>query len=478
MARSDRSPLGRRLFALLAALLILPVLLGLCALLLPPQYEETFLGEMKDKLERLRTTPGKRIVVVGGSSVPFSLDSALLQQALPGYQVVDFGMYADLGTVVMLDWALAEVHEGDIFVLAPEQAAQALSCHVGGESVWQACDGAFGNLLLLSGERWEAVVAAFPSFAGKKLRYALLGRLEPEGIYRHDAFNAYGDIDDPSRTRNVMTGGYQAQPAISFDTALPDDRFLEALNRFAAEVRARGAEAVYHFSPMNQAALVPGTTEAAVDAYYDFLAERLDMPLLGNPHDCLLESGWFYDSDFHLNDSGARLFTRLLAGDLKVYLGDTAPLTLSVPEMPALRAEGYAGDDSCEDCFTYRRVEEGWELDGLTEAGRQADELIVPTRHEGLPVVGMAPELFHDQTRLRSVTVQPNIRMLWDGLFRGCTGLRTLRLTGTDPAATVPGDGLMNGASFAILVPGEALDAYRRSYFWQQYEPWLTAEAE
>ena len=71
MARSDRSPLGRRLFGLLAALLILPVLLGLCALLLPPQYEETFLGEMKDKLERLRTTPGLSLIHISEPTRPY-----------------------------------------------------------------------------------------------------------------------------------------------------------------------------------------------------------------------------------------------------------------------------------------------------------------------------------------------------------------------------------------------------------------------
>ena len=168
---------------LAAALLLLPAILLVCAFALPAQYGRTFLGEMPDKLRLLETAPGKRLVVIGGSSVPFALDSALLEEQLPDYRVVDFGMYADMGTVVMLDWAKREVRPGDLFIIAPEQNAQALSCYVGGEDVWQASDGEFRMIGMLPSRRWEALAAAFPAFAGKKLGYFLTGAPDPEGVY-------------------------------------------------------------------------------------------------------------------------------------------------------------------------------------------------------------------------------------------------------------------------------------------------------
>ena len=78
---------------------------------------------------------------------------------------------------------------------------------------------------------------------------------------------------------------------------------------------------------------------------------------------------------------------------------------------------------------------------------------------------------------LKELTIQPNISDLWDGFAHGCIRLKRIILTGEEPSAYSVGDGLMDGASFLIQVPAAALDAYRRNYSWQKYEPWLTSES-
>ena len=458
---------------LTAALLLLPVLLLACALALPAQYGLTFLGEMPDKLRLLETAPGKRIVIVGGSSVPFALDSALLEKQLPEYRVVDFGLYADMGTVVMLDWAKSEVHPGDLFVIAPEQSPRALSCYVGGEDVWQASDGDFRMIGMLPSRRWEALAAAFPAFAGKKLGYFLTGTPDPEGVYARSSFNSYGDIDYPDRGWNILSLGFDPNNTISFSQDVISQDFIGELNDFAREVYAQGGKVLYHFSPMNAAALAPGATRADVDAYYDYLQSQLLFPILGDPNRCILDSGWFYDSNFHLNAAGATVFTRLLAEDIKLYLEDTSPTDIPLPAMPVPPAAEIQGDDSDADLFTYRREESGWIAEGLTAGGRAAAELTVPTRWQGEPVIGIAPDLFAGNDRLVRITLQPNAGVLYDGMFRGCNRLRELVLTGERPSDYAVGDGLMDGARFMIYVPADAVDSYRRSYFWQAYDAFL-----
>ena len=65
-------------------------------------------------------------VVAGGSGAAFDLNSELLQQELPDYEVVNFGLYAGLGTTVMLDLCLPELREGDILIFEVELNAQTL----------------------------------------------------------------------------------------------------------------------------------------------------------------------------------------------------------------------------------------------------------------------------------------------------------------------------------------------------------------
>ena len=458
---------------LAAALLLLPVLLLFSAFALPAQYGRTFLGVMPDKLRLLETAPDKRLVIVGGSSVPFGLDSTLLEKQLPDYRVVDFGMYADMGTVVMLDWAKCEVHPGDLFIIAPEQNAQALSCYVGGEDVWQASDGDFRMIGMLPSRRWEALAAAFPAFAGKRLGYFLTGAPEPVGVYARSSFNAYGDIDYPDRGYNILSQGYDPNNTISFSRDVIAQDFIDELNGFAREVYARGGKVLYHFSPMNAAALAPGTTQANVDAYYDYLQSRLLFPILGDPNRCILDSGWFYDSNFHLNASGTLVFTKLMVEDVKLWLEDTSPTDIALPAMPVPPAADIQGDDSDAHLFTYRRENSGWIAEGLTGEGRAKTELVVPTHYRGEPVTGVDPGLFAGNTNLVRITLQPNAGTLYDGMFQGCAGLRELVLTGERPSDYAVGDGLMDGARFMIYVPAVAVDSYRRSYFWQTYDAWL-----
>ena len=88
-------------------------------------------------------------------------------------------------------------------------------------------------------------------------------------------------------------------------------------------------------------------------------------------------------------------------------------------------------------------------------------------------MVGLDGDLFVGNTVIREIRVQPNVGVLYDGMFSGCTALEKLVLTGEDPSAYAAGDGLRDGADFLICVPEAALDRYRRDYFWQAYAPWI-----
>ena len=136
-----KSVLSKILICLLALILILSPVLFVCAyaLSIPPVYSETFYGALNEKYGRLNSLEGEKIVVVGGSSVAFGLDSELLE-SYTGMPVVNFGLYADLGTKMMLDLSLSGISNGDVVILAPEMDRQTLSLYFNNDSALMALD--------------------------------------------------------------------------------------------------------------------------------------------------------------------------------------------------------------------------------------------------------------------------------------------------------------------------------------------------
>lgn len=467
---------------------------------LPAQYEDTFLGEMKYKMDRLKETASlseassspaasRRVILVGGSSIPFGFKTALATEALPDLTFVDFGMYADMGTVVMLDWLRPYIKEGDLILLCPEQNAQSLSCHFSGEDVWQAADGDFTLAASLLPKHFEKLAASFPGFAGKKCFYALFGAPQPTDIYARASFDSYGDISYPDRNANIMPLLYNPNDTISFSTDVITEDFLTEMNDFAAFAKECGAQVYYRFSPMNALALSPDTESAEIDAYYDYLSGVLDIPILGNPHQSIMDSGWFYDTNFHLNDSGAVLFTKYLVEDLKLLYKDTSLTGISVPDMPAPALADASGsyqetseeavlenlDTAMEKYYVYEEneAENGYLITGLTQEGEKASVLSLPATIQGKPVTDLSPSLFSQTASLEELTVPAGFT-LYDGMFAGCKSFRRLILTAPSPSSYIIGDHLLEGADFLIYVPADALDTYQRNYSWQKYSQRIT----
>ena len=463
----------RFLFGWICALLLF---LAVCAFALPARFDATYSAALQDKVARLRESESPRVIVIGGSCVPFSLDSSLMEEQLPGYTVVDFGLYAEMGVTVMLDLAAPELRAGDIVVLMPEQSELSLSGHISGETLWQAADGDPLLLTRLDASRLPALAAAFPSFAAKKLYYTLTGGPSIEGIYARDAFDGWGDIRQEARPGNIMPEGYRPDALISFSPSLLSDELVSAVTAFMRKAERAGATVLWHDPPMVRAALAPGTTVATIDAWRELVETRLAIPCLGSPHRCLLDAGWAYDSNFHLNGAGTIVFTKLFIEDLKVWLGDTSVTDITLPAMPASALTYPSGDDGDADLFTYTATEDGWCASGLTDAGRAAASLTVPASWQGAPVTAVSADLFQGCAQLREVTVQANIHALPDGLFSGCGRLERLVLRNSSPSSVTVGDGLTRGASFTIAVPAGAADSYRLSYFWQRYAEWIVEE--
>jgi hypothetical protein len=77
------------------------------------------LASMKLKHERLMKLKTRKIILVGGSNLPYGVDSSILVDST-GFDVVNMGLQASIGLKFMLEEVIGAVNEGDIVVVVPE----------------------------------------------------------------------------------------------------------------------------------------------------------------------------------------------------------------------------------------------------------------------------------------------------------------------------------------------------------------------
>lgn len=422
----DKRTVRRIVATALAVILAEQVFFLICGFGLPVQFGDTFMGELKSKYERLKETSGKRIVLVGGSGVAFDCDSALMDDFFPSYEIVNFGMYAGLGTKAVMDLSENYIHEGDIVILSPEQSEQTFSDYFNGEYMWQAADGAFGMLRDLKSENFEAMLGNFPRFALEKLNYVMKGQKpQTDSIYQKKSFNTYGDIELDTCRENILPNGYDVNQKVRFTEDVVQPEFMDYMNDWAKRLEKKGAVVWYRYCPINKLSVEDMDDLAAYDV---FLRQKLDFPVIGNPENSLMEAEWFFDTNFHLNQPGKEVNTVQLIRDMKAMLGDDRAVTVELPEKPH-RTWGEVSTETriwtAKDSETY-----------------QGEETIV---------------------------IPENVTQIEDYAFSNCAGLKQIVLEQKNPSKCIVGQHLLDGTGAEILVPQMSVDSYKRNYFWSVY---------
>ena len=422
----DKRTVRRIVATALAVILAEQVFFLICGFGLPVQFGDTFMGELKSKYERLKETSGKRIVLVGGSGVAFDCDSALMDDFFPSYEIVNFGMYAGLGTKAVMDLSENYIHEGDIVILSPEQSEQTFSDYFNGEYMWQAADGAFGMLRDLKSENFEAMLGNFPRFALEKLNYVMKGQKpQTDSIYQKKSFNTYGDIELDTCRENILPNGYDVNQKVRFTEDVVQPEFMDYMNDWAKRLEKKGAVVWYRYCPVNKLSVEDMDDLAAYDV---FLRQKLDFPVIGNPENSLMEAEWFFDTNFHLNQPGKEINTVQLIRDMKAMLGDDRAVTVELPEKP----HRTWGEVSAETRIWTAKDSETY----------QGEETIV---------------------------IPENVTQIEDYAFSNCAGLKQIVLEQKDPSKCIVGQHLLDGTGAEILVPQMSVDSYKRNYFWSVY---------
>lgn len=454
---------------LLIFLLTIPLSLVCVGFALPSQYYNTYYAVLPKMFKKLKNTQGKKIIVIGNSAIAFGLDSKLVESEIEGYSVCSFGLYGAIGTKAMMDLSRVNIGEGDIVILAPEQASQPLSLYFSSEFLWNAADGDF-SLLKYVKNRSE-MAGGFLGYVGRKYNYFKNSAPDPTDVYASSSFdNNLKMIYE--RPYNVLPLGYDGMGRISFDTDVFSPAFAEYVNEFNRYVKKCGAELLFSFAPVNVLGIEAGTSEEDIDNYYDYIDGLLDCEILGSPQGYIFESDWFYDTNVHVNTAGSVVYSRQLVSDLKVHFSDSSPIKTQMPEKPQVPDDGVTGEDGKHSAyFTYEESGTGWNITGLTEEGKKATSIEIPDFYQGRKVLSFDTTVFAGNTAIEEIHLGRYIYAIEDGSFNGCENFKRLYVS---PEVKNPDDCKAYFMlpdeewvrSFKIYVPQAKVSDYQNSYFW------------
>lgn len=454
--------------------------------LLPPQFDMTFLGELSPKVERLYSVDEPKIVIIGGSSVPFGVDSKLMEEVL-GMPVVNFGLYATLGTKMMLDLSRGAINEGDIIVIAPETDAQTYSLYFNSEAAWQACDSDFSLLFKISGDNATAMLGGFWKYTVQKTKYFFAkGHLNPEGVYNKASFDEYGNIVY-ERPYNQMTLGYDTSLVIKYSSEIISGDFVEYVNDYVEYAKSKGARVLFSFAPSNEDALDPETTLESLEEFTDFIKMNFKAELISDPNNYIYRSGYFYDSNFHMNDAGMVVHTANLANDIANALGKELLKEIEIPDVPEKPdiPDVYDYDEN-EKYFVFDEIYSGgnvagYAVKGLSELGKAQSTLTTPKAYNGKLVASIRENAFNGAENLSELFVTENINQINDGAFKNTPKLKTIHILAKDPNMTTVNnlsggltEGMADDAYF--YVASSSYSEFSANYFWGVYSARIRPE--
>ncbi|MBO5938467.1 MAG: hypothetical protein J6Q82_03095 [Clostridia bacterium] len=477
----------QRLIKLMALLLCVAIPLSAFVLwvdLTDDPYAKTYLGAFEEKYARLYGSEQKKIIFIGGSSLPFGLRSDLIEQELGGeYEVINFGLYATLGTKFMMDMAKDAISEGDIVILAPELNTQTYSLYFNPEAVLQATGDRLTMNFRLPIEDQLSVTYSYFRYGFERIGFSLKDNApDPIGVYRADSLNEWGDIA-VELPNNIMNNGYDSNLEIYLDERLFDEEFFDYVNDYVADVEKKGAKIYFNYSPANVLSLK--TSKAQRAEFEQALSERLDCPLLGTIEDYVIDERYFYDTNFHLNSDGAVYFSDLLVRSLKGVLGREEKSSLEIPSPPPLESdlvvevtdtgvapEDYLGEPNADfvDVFEYEQAGDSYKIVGVKDEYLGITEVILPSIYDGKNVTAVEKGAFDGCAMLEYIHVGQTYKSLSAGAFSGCVSLKGVYLYKTDGNQIAPpADGLLDGAPSGVILYIPEGSNYTSGYTWANY---------
>ena len=271
---------------------------------------------LADKYMRLKNTVGKRIILVGGSSLTFGLNSVMLKERFYDYDIVNFSGSYLYGMVTLFEFIKNNVRKGDIVIFCPEYYNYTYgSIEASSIANWQYIESNYAMLEDIDIRNTPEMFAQFVEYLSTK-REILPGKLKnTDSVYIRSGINIYGDLIVYRKNR---VSKMMALPDTDLITTIGMDRY----NSVCKELTEKGVTCLFSFPPIHGGEGSRDYIETVTKDFMDKLKENLDpryCTVISKCSDYSFDVGLFYDNKYHLTLDGAKERTKVLIKDLERF---------------------------------------------------------------------------------------------------------------------------------------------------------------
>jgi len=281
-----------------------------------PESKEALMASLIDKHRLLESTDSPKIVLVGGSNLPFGIDSKLIDENF-NYGVVNSALTGGMGLNFMLSFVKPSLKKGDIVVLALE---------------YQILNNKRGSFMALNqalGEYPYALKYVSPfknqiepgtimhTIQRRTLDFLGLSRNSTKNSLSRTGFNEYGDLVQHLDKEPWLV--QKKRYKLKYKTPKPE--IINVLNNFYRYCHERGIIVYMTFAPFPRP--LKSDSGKKGDEWVKDIQRDLLIPIISNPDNYLFPDNYFWGNVYHLNAVGRKERTQILIKDLKAAIKKT-----------------------------------------------------------------------------------------------------------------------------------------------------------
>lgn len=307
----------RKCLLLGGLVLVLCTGIGLCVTFaIPPQFKDTYQYALNQQYRALQRTPSPKVVVMGDSSVPFSLNAKKLKRIV-GKPVRTLGIQSSTGLEYIMRLSESNIQKGDIMVV---ELFPFNNDDFSAPVVLAACENNFSMYRYFSADNWSRVIPSYPSYLLHKIKFWLGVRYDLAPSFTDKAFDQDGNYDFYREKSWAENPGSGDPWPTHFSQDDYNEKSIAFLNEYNDFCKKRGETFLISFPPYFDKSMISSREDAK--NLQKYLAGRLDAPIITNITDRELTGEYILDG-MHCNSAGANKVTKDLADEILRWTAHT-----------------------------------------------------------------------------------------------------------------------------------------------------------